>query len=71
MDEQEEVEWNDGHILEGLDRCHTLLVLIDQLLNEHPAIIKAGMEENLSKAEEMIVDIYQEIGRLDFEIMPD
>lgn len=57
--------FNDGHIVEGLDRCHTLMTMLDQLLDQHPAIIKAGAQDEVSEALQLIMDAYQKIGELD------
>lgn len=60
-------EWNDGYILEGMDRCHTIMLLLDQLLDSHPSVIKAGQEIQLEVVSEVVMEIYQAIGRLEEE----
>lgn len=57
-------DFNEGHIVEALDRCNTLLTLIDELLYMHPAIIKAGCNDRVESLAEELADIYTEIGNL-------
>jgi len=59
-------EWNDGYILEGQDRCHTILVMIDNLLYQHPAVIRADVEILFNAARNNLIVLYQQIGNLDF-----
>lgn len=59
---------------EGLDRCHTLLVMLDQLFGyydpdcdfgdgrTHPAIWNDRCREALSNATSALADLYQAIG---------
>lgn len=56
--------YNEGHALEGADRCHTILVMIDQLLASHPAVLKAGVVAEIEEATEAIATAYQKIGLL-------
>jgi len=63
-----EIEWNDGYILEGMDRCHSVMVMIGELLDEHPAIVRSGVQEKLESATDLIMDCYQTIGQLDREL---
>lgn len=58
-------EYNLGHLIEGYDRCHTIVVMINELLNEHPAIIKSGQQWRIDKALEFITDAYQGLSVLD------
>lgn len=60
-------EFNEGHITEGLDRCNTIMLLIDELLVEHPAVLRVKSGEDLQTAFNIIMDIYQEIGGLSIE----
>lgn len=61
----EQQEFNDGHIIEGLDRLNSLMVMSHELLENHPAIIKAGLQDRLSKLQASIMDMYQAIGQLE------
>jgi len=61
-------DFNDGHIIEGLDRCHTIMVMIDELLSGHPSVTKAVQEEEVTKAIKVIFDMYQKIGELDDDL---
>ena len=65
MEDEEPQEYNEGHQIEGLDRCHTLLVLMEELLQDHPAVLLAGGADKLDKAAESIADLYQMIGAID------
>ena len=60
-------EWNDGYITEGLDRTHILMSNMDDYLLDHPAIVKAGMNDNVKEAIELLYEVYQCVGRLDLE----
>ena len=57
-------EFNEGHIIEGLDRCHTIMILMDEIIIEHPAVIKAGVNDDLLEAQGLIMKAYQAIGAL-------
>lgn len=57
--------YNPGHQIEGLDRCHTVLEMIHSLLNEHPAVLKAGVTPLIEQARTALMQAYQQIGRLD------
>ena len=61
------VEWNDGYWVEGLDRAYTLTVMFEQLLGNsaagyHPAITRAGLQQQCDAVSEQIADLYQLIG---------
>lgn len=60
-----EPAWNDGYILEGLDRTHNLLCNVDEWLYDHPAILKAGMNDKVKEVVETLMEVYQAVGRLD------
>lgn len=58
-------EWNDGYITEGLDRTHILMSNMDDYLLDHPAIIKAGMNDKVKDVVDTLMTVYQAVGRLD------
>jgi len=58
-------DWNDGYILEGLDRLHIVMCNLSDHLVEHPAIVKAGVSDVVSQALELLGDAYQTVGGLD------
>ena len=58
-------EFNDGHAVEGLDRCHTVMLLINELLVNHPAVTKTNNETKLEDACASIMEIYQDIGSIE------
>jgi hypothetical protein len=61
-----EEEWNDGYYFEGMDRCHTIRVMIDELLTDHPAIKSLpGGVKRLEKIDRLLGKIYQGLGALD------
>lgn len=62
----EDVEWNDGYYFEAMDRCHTMMVMISEILDGHPAIQKVGVQKNIDKAVENIMHAYQKLGEADF-----
>ena len=65
-----ENEWNDGYWGECADRLHTIQIMIDNLLDKHPAILrlKCG-EERLDLIQDMLYDLYQDTGKREFEEM--
>lgn len=64
------MKWNAVSQLEGMDRCHTILVMLDELLSHHPAVKRAKGRKKYRKAERAVVDLYQMIGALDEEDKP-
>ena len=59
--------YNDGHQIEGLDRCMTILSLLDTLLTGHPAVTRAEGEALVTQAFDAIGALYQKIGNIDDE----
>ncbi|MBL4753819.1 MAG: hypothetical protein JKY52_09545 [Flavobacteriales bacterium] len=58
-------DWNDGYILEGLDRLHIVMCNLSDHLIEHPAIVKAEASDVISHAIELLGTVYQTVGSLD------
>lgn len=57
---------------EGLDRSHTILVMMNELLGHvgndlHPSIWNKRCEKKLSKATRAMADLYQAIGQWEGE----
>ena len=46
---------------EGLDRCSTVLMMIKELLDGHPAIVQAGATEEIDLALESILNAHRMI----------
>ena len=63
MDE-ESVEFNDGHILEGCDRLHVAMSTISAHIDDHPAIVKAGAQSDIEQALASLMEAYQKVGSL-------
>jgi len=67
--DSEKPDVNDGHYFELLDRTWVAIDYIYQFLGSHPVMTK---EERLKKiylkAEKNLSELYQEIGKLEFEI---
>lgn len=57
--------YNFGSRIEGMDRCMTLLSLLDTLLTGHPAVTRAEGETLVTQAFDAIALLYQKIGNLD------
>lgn len=57
--------YNPGHQIEGMDRCMTILSLLDTLLTGHPAVTRAEGEHLVTQAFDAIGGLYQLIGNLD------
>lgn len=64
VEAEHEDDFNDGHILEGMDRCHTIMIMIEELLSGHPAVSRAGAESEVSAALSLVMTAYQKIGAL-------
>ena len=61
-----DTEWNDGYYLESMDRIHTIQIMIDNLLDQHPAIVKLKCgQERVDLVQDMLGDIYQDIGKME------
>lgn len=58
-------QFNDGHITEGLDRCNTIMIMIEELLREHPSVLKANVSSDVDTASKAIMKAYQKIGELE------
>lgn len=71
MSDNDAQPYNSGHQIEGLDRCHTVLEMIHFLLDEHPAVLKAGAMPLIEQARTAIFQAYQQIGELDDAFEPD
>lgn len=54
--------YNHGHQIEGMDRCHTVMQMIHFLLDEHPAVLKAGVSPLIEQARTAMFQAYQQIG---------
>lgn len=57
---------------EALDRSYVVADIIDRTLVEHP-VIKShpDLEKKVLKAQELIFEVYQEIGGLEVTLFPD
>jgi len=60
-------EWNDGYIIEGLDRLHIITCNLDEHIKDHPAVVKAEQRKNIKKAIKLLMKAYQAVGNLDNE----
>lgn len=58
-------EFNEGHIIEGLDRLHVITTMLHEFLTDHPAIIKAGVQGDVHQAAGILLVAYQKVGELD------
>ena len=57
------------HYHEALDRTHSINIMIDELLLNHPVINKHNeLLDNVEKANQLLLDVYQRIGILQHEI---
>lgn len=60
-------EWNDGYYLEGMDRIHTIHVMIEELLNKHPMIVLSGGQKVIDDIQNKLSSVYQFIGAMEYE----
>ena len=63
----EEVEWNDGFILEAMDRLHVVQCNIGDHILEHPAIKKADVEDHIQQALDHLMAAYQLVSNIEEE----
>lgn len=54
---------NKGHYIEAIDRAHTVAVMIEQLLWEHPAIVKAELQSDVEKLVKLTYDVYNRLNQ--------
>jgi hypothetical protein len=59
-------EWNDGYYFELLDRTHTVMVLIEELVDQHPALEKIGCQKDIDLVQSTLMKVYQKVGEADF-----
>ena len=57
--------WNDGYVSEATDRFHTLMVMINELIVDHPAVIRAGLTSNVTEITDKIYNCYNTVSQLD------
>lgn len=60
------------HYHEALDRAYCCADIIENMLVEHPVIMKHDeLRERIEKAQSLIVEAYQLIGGLDIQLFPE
>lgn len=59
------IVWNDGYYFEAMDRCNTVMVLIDEILDGHPAIEKVGAQKDIDAALACLMNAYQRVGEVE------
>lgn len=57
--------YDAGHQIEGLDRCDTIMVMLEHLLREHPAVVRVDGDGLIEQAYGAIWTLYQKIGQID------
>lgn len=65
--EDDSQTYQPGHQIEGMDRCMTLLSLLDTLLTGHPSVTRAEGEPLVTQAFDAVASLYQKIASLDDE----
>lgn len=65
--ESEAQVYDTGHQIEGLDRCDTIMVMLEHLLREHPAVVRVDGDGLIEQAYGAIWTLYQKIGQIDEE----
>ncbi len=64
-DEDNKQEFNEGHIIEGLDRLHVITTMLHEFLADHPAILKAGLQGDVHQAAGILLLAYDKVAKLD------
>lgn len=53
---------NDGHYIEARDRCHSVAIIMQNMLLDHPVIDQTPeLKVRIAKAQELITSVYQDI----------
>lgn len=60
-DDDQPQPFNDGHLIEAQDRCDIVLMMVAELLDRHPAVLKAGVQTQVDQACAALQDAYQKI----------
>ncbi len=60
---KEPVGWNEGMVLEAVDRLHTCLVWFDVLLDGHPAIVRLNKSQEIERIQQDLSRLYQDLSR--------
>lgn len=55
------MNWNDGYYLEGVDRVHTIRVMIEELLDNHPSIKRLQLSDELEDVQKILGGISQKL----------
>ncbi len=58
-------EFNDGHISEAMDRCNTVLVMVNELLYKHPAVKECEGGDLVKDICLSAFELMQKIGELE------
>ncbi len=68
ISDEEEPEINNGHYFEALDRASVAIDYIYQFVGSHPVLKKhKKAKEIYDQAEEKLGELYQELGKLEFD----
>lgn len=60
-------EFNEGHISEAMDRVNIIIVMINELLDNHPAILKTNLQNDIDMAANRLCEVYQKLGSYEVE----
>jgi len=72
INKTEEEELDAGYYHEALDRSYIVANMIEDVLVEHPVFIKhQNLMEKVQKAQELILEVYQEVGSLEVTLFTD
>jgi hypothetical protein len=60
-------EYNEGHGIELVDRISTVVMMIDELLIDHPAAIEFNLNAKIEAVGLTLAGLYQEAGAAEFD----
>lgn len=66
MNQDKEFEWNDGCWVELLDRLNTIMIMQQELLVNHPGVLRAGISEKIDDLMGDTMQCYQIVGESSF-----
>jgi hypothetical protein len=63
---EDEIELNEGHILEAIDRIHVAIMYLESSLSEHALLGSVTEFQNeIGKSIDILGNLYQTVGSLD------
>ena len=52
----------DGYVHEAMDRTHTILIMVEELLSRHKGITDMKLQEDVDEISDKLGELYQKVG---------